>query len=70
MSEPIVRVGVGVYVFKSDKFLMQLRVGAHGSDSWSVPGGHLEFGESFEETARARYWKKLSYISKMSVLAR
>ena len=31
---------------------MQQRHGAHGAGSWSVPGGHLEFGESFEDTAR------------------
>ena len=52
MSESIVRVGVGVFIFKEGSFLMQQRKGAHGSGSWSVPGGHLEFGESFEETVR------------------
>lgn len=45
------RVGIGVFVFKDGKFLMQQRQGAHGSGSWSVPGGHLEYGESFEDTA-------------------
>jgi 8-oxo-dGTP diphosphatase len=47
-----VRVGVGVFVFKDGKFIMQQRQGAHGAGTWSLPGGHLEFGESFEETAR------------------
>jgi 8-oxo-dGTP diphosphatase len=47
-----VRVGVGVFIFKDSKFLIQQRKGAHGSGSWALPGGHLEFGESFEETAR------------------
>ena len=47
-----VRVGIGVFVFKNGKFLMQQRKGSHGAGSWSVPGGHLEFGESFEDTAR------------------
>ncbi len=28
------------------------RQGAHGAGSWSVPGGWMEYGESFEETAR------------------
>ena len=45
------RVGVGVFVFKDGKFLIQQRHGAHGAGSWSLPGGHLEFGESPEETA-------------------
>lgn len=52
MTDSIVRVGVGVFVCKDGKFLMQQRHGAHGAGTWSVPGGHLEFGESFEDTAR------------------
>ncbi|OHA58225.1 MAG: DNA mismatch repair protein MutT [Candidatus Vogelbacteria bacterium RIFOXYD1_FULL_44_32] len=46
------RVGVGVFVFKSGKFLMGKRLGSHGEGSWSVPGGHLEFSESFADTAK------------------
>jgi len=45
------RVGVGVFVFKDGKFLVGQRRGAHGEGSWSLPGGHLEFNESPEETA-------------------
>jgi len=30
---------------------MQRRQGSHGEGTWSVPGGHLEFGEAFEVTA-------------------
>lgn len=52
MNENNVRVGIGCFVFKNGKFIMQQRKGAHGEGSWSVPGGHLEFGESFEDTAR------------------
>lgn len=52
MTEKVARVGIGVFIFKEGKFLMQQRHGAHGAGSWSVPGGHLEFGESFEDTAR------------------
>lgn len=46
------RVGVGVFVFRNGKFLIQQRRGAHGDGTWSLPGGHLEYGESFEQTAR------------------
>lgn len=52
MDNPVVRVGVGVFVFKDHKFLMQQRMGSHGAGTWSVPGGHLEYGESFEDTAK------------------
>ena len=44
-------IGIGVFVWKDGKFLMGLRIGAHGSNTWSIPGGHLEYGESWEEGA-------------------
>jgi 8-oxo-dGTP diphosphatase len=46
------RVGLGVFVWKDGKFLMSKRRGAHGHDTWSIPGGNLEFGESWEECAK------------------
>ncbi|GAA2331355.1 nucleotide triphosphate diphosphatase NUDT15 [Dactylosporangium salmoneum] len=45
------RVGVGVFVVRDGQFLMGRRRGAHGAGTWSVPGGHLEYGESFEDAA-------------------
>lgn len=45
------RVGIGVFIFKDGKFLVGHREGSHGEGSWSVPGGHLEFGETFKQTA-------------------
>ncbi len=45
------KVGVGVFVWRDGKFLMGRRKGAHGEDTWSVPGGHMEFGESLEEAS-------------------
>jgi 8-oxo-dGTP diphosphatase len=50
-KERIPKVGVGVFVIKDKKFLMGKRLGSHGEGTWSVPGGHLEFGESFADTA-------------------
>lgn len=47
----VARIGIGVFVFKDGKFLMGKRRNAHGDGTWSIPGGHLEFGESFEDTA-------------------
>lgn len=51
MSERVPRVGVGVFIFRDGKFLMGRRRGAHGEGTWSIPGGHLEFNETPEETA-------------------
>lgn len=45
------RVGVGVLVWKDGLFLTGHRRGSHGADTWSMPGGHLEFGETWEECA-------------------
>lgn len=46
------RVGVGVFIIKNGVFLMGKRVGEHGKGSWSVPGGWLEYQESFEDAAK------------------
>ena len=49
--ENIVRVGVGVFVVRDGKFLIGKRKGAHGAGTWSLIGGHMEMGESIEQTA-------------------
>jgi len=41
-----------VFIFNDGQFLMIERQGAHGANSWSVPGGWMEYGESFEQTAK------------------
>jgi 8-oxo-dGTP diphosphatase len=46
------QVGIGVIVRRQGKVLLGLRQGSHGAGSWAFSGGHLEFGESLEETAR------------------
>ena len=55
---PVVRVGVGVFVLYSSRessinprFLMGKRLNSHGSGTYALPGGHLEFGETPEECA-------------------
>lgn len=48
----IPRTGLGVLILNKDKqILLGRRKGAHGEMSWGPPGGHIEFGESFEECA-------------------
>ncbi len=49
MGEP--RVGVGVIVIRGGKVLLGMRKNSHGAGTWSLPGGHLEWGESVEQCA-------------------
>lgn len=50
--EKRVRVGVGVFIIKDCKVLLGKRKNAHGEGDWCFPGGHLEFGESWEDCAK------------------
>ncbi|APD08003.1 8-oxo-dGTP diphosphatase [Flavobacteriaceae bacterium UJ101] len=50
-TNPKVKIGVGVLIKKGNKVLIGKRTGSHGENTWSFPGGHLEFGETEFETA-------------------
>ena len=50
----IVRVGVAVVVYNTrNEILWGLRKGDHGGGTWSLPGGHVEYGED-PQTASLR----------------
>ena len=51
MQQSAPRVGVGVIVVRDGMILLGQRLGSHGSGTWALPGGHLEFGESPEQCA-------------------
>ncbi|HJD56205.1 MAG TPA: NUDIX hydrolase [Rickettsia endosymbiont of Pyrocoelia pectoralis] len=44
------RVGIGIILFNSkNEILLGRRISSHGESTYGNPGGHLEFGETFEE---------------------
>lgn len=44
-------IGVVVLVMKEGRFLAGKRIGGAAEQEYGLPGGHLEFGESFEDCA-------------------
>ncbi len=46
----MVKVGIGVILFRNGKVLIGKRKNSH-APYYSIPGGHLEEGESFEDAA-------------------
>ena len=54
------RVGVGVFVLhpQTYRFLLGHRLGSLGAHTWGLPGGHLEFAESFEECAEREVYEE------------
>lgn len=45
------KVGIGILVERDGMILIGERLSSHGAHTWQIPGGHLEFGDTFEETA-------------------
>ena len=50
-DHPKPRVGIAVIVRRDGQLLLGKRIGSHGPGTWSVPGGHLEYGETPAECA-------------------
>ncbi len=46
-----VRVGVGVCIIRNGEFLIGERLNSHGANTYSFPGGHMEYGENWNDTA-------------------
>lgn len=56
------KIGVGVLIVREGKLLLGRRLGSHGAESWSAPGGHLEFGETPEACAQREVLEETALI--------
>lgn len=69
-NKPKVGVGLGVMLFKKGKILLGKRHGnpnkadseLHGEGTWTMPGGKLEYGESFEDCAKREVYEETGII--------
>lgn len=58
-KESLLTVGCGVIMTKEDKILLQHRT---DEDNWCIPGGVMELGETFEETAIRETYEETGLI--------
>ena len=57
----IPNVGVGAVIVRHGKLLLMKRRSAMGNQSWSTPGGYLEFGESPATCAKREAQEEVGY---------
>ncbi len=62
-NDNIVRIGVNVFVLRSNKLLLGKRKGV-GEGSWGLPGGHFEYGESMIGAAKRELLEETSLRAK------
>jgi len=51
-------IGVNPLVVRNKKLLLGHRKNVYGDDTWGLPGGHLEFGESIEKCAERELFEE------------
>ena len=62
MKEKNTRVGVAMVVKSPVGYILLRRKGSHGAGSWSLPGGHLEFGETVKDCAIRECLEELGVV--------
>jgi 8-oxo-dGTP diphosphatase len=58
------RVGVGAVVMKDDKVLLIRRGIPPSKGLWAIPGGHVELGETLQETAEREILEETGLVVK------
>ncbi len=50
-QEKQAQVGVSILINKGDRILLEKRQHTHGAGTWGPPSGHIDYGETPEQTA-------------------
>src|SRR5579859_5272217 len=50
--QPSANVGVSVLIRRGEELLLEKRAHVHGAGTWGPPSGHIDFGETPEQTAQ------------------
>ena len=58
------RVGVGAVVIKEEKVLLVRRGIPPSEGLWAIPGGHIELGETIQETAEREIMEETGIVIK------
>ncbi|MBN2516294.1 MAG: NUDIX hydrolase [Deltaproteobacteria bacterium] len=58
------RVGVGAVVIKDSKVLLVRRGIPPSKGLWAIPGGHIELGETIQETAEREIFEETGIVIK------
>lgn len=59
------KIGVGILIKRADgRILFLQRKGAHGEGTWSFPGGHMEWGETFEQCGAREAMEEVGVLVK------
>lgn len=66
---PPLQIGVAVVITNREGLvLLGKRRGSHGAGTWSVPGGHVDPGETVEHCARRETFEETGIVLKGTVL--
>lgn len=52
MAEKRPILGIGVFIRKDGRILLGKRKKEPSANTWAIPGGHVEFGETLEQCAK------------------
>lgn len=69
MNTEIIKIGAEIFIKKGDSILLGKRRNCYGADTWALPGGHLEYGETLIDAAKREMNEELDIaVTKMELL--